>query len=104
MIARPRITRRLAMATVAQPKRKALALALESPAGKVVDVESPERAVLGAHRPTRLVTRLPVEQAFARSSLHLNWSTPDRGYDLADRQQRARVYGSTIERTNSTAA
>jgi transcriptional regulator with XRE-family HTH domain len=43
--------------------------------------------------PTRL-PRLPLEEAFARVQLplHLNWSAPGRLYDLADRQQRARVY------------
>lgn len=38
--------------------------------------------------------RLPVEQALARVRLplHLNWSQPDREFDLSDRRQRARVY------------
>lgn len=38
--------------------------------------------------------RLPLEQAFvsARLPLHLNWSMPDRVFDLADRQDRARAY------------
>jgi transcriptional regulator with XRE-family HTH domain len=38
--------------------------------------------------------RLPVERALrrVRLPLHLNWSEPDRDYDLADRRQRARVY------------
>jgi len=43
--------------------------------------------------PTHL-PRLPVEQALRRVvlPLHLNWSDPGRTFDLADRQQRARVY------------
>lgn len=38
--------------------------------------------------------RLPVDRALrrVRLPLHLNWSEPDRGYDLSDRRQRARVY------------
>lgn len=38
--------------------------------------------------------QLAVSQALATVvlPLHLNWSDPDRGYDLADRSQRARVY------------
>jgi transcriptional regulator with XRE-family HTH domain len=38
--------------------------------------------------------RLPVDRALSRVRLplHLNWSEPDREYDLADRRQRARVY------------
>ncbi len=38
--------------------------------------------------------RLPLDQAFARIELplHLNWSQPDRVFDLSDRRQRARVY------------
>jgi len=43
--------------------------------------------------PDRL-PRLPVRQALARVRLpvHLNWSDPDRVYDLSDRRQRHRVY------------
>lgn len=38
--------------------------------------------------------RLPIEQAPAVVTLplHLNWSQPDRRFDLADRRDRARVY------------
>jgi transcriptional regulator with XRE-family HTH domain len=38
--------------------------------------------------------RLPLEQAFAKVRLpvQLNWSTPDRVFDLADRGDRARLY------------
>lgn len=38
--------------------------------------------------------RLPVELALAKVQLplHLNWSQPGRGFDLADRRDRARVY------------
>jgi transcriptional regulator with XRE-family HTH domain len=38
--------------------------------------------------------RLPVDRALrrVRLPLHLNWSEPDRAYDLSDRRQRARVY------------
>jgi len=38
--------------------------------------------------------RLPLEDAFAqvRLPLHLNWSDPDRVFDLADRRDRARAY------------
>lgn len=38
--------------------------------------------------------RLTVQQALATVvlPLHLNWSTPGRRFDLADRSQRARVY------------
>lgn len=38
--------------------------------------------------------RLPLRQALARVRLpiHLGWSDPERIYDLADRQQRHRVY------------
>jgi transcriptional regulator with XRE-family HTH domain len=43
--------------------------------------------------PDRL-PRLPVAQALARVRLpaHLDWTGPGRTYDLADRQQRQRVY------------
>lgn len=38
--------------------------------------------------------RLPVDRALGRVRLplHLNWSQPGREFELADRQQRARVY------------
>lgn len=38
--------------------------------------------------------RLAVDRALGRVRLplHLNWSEPDRDYDLSDRRQRARVY------------
>jgi transcriptional regulator with XRE-family HTH domain len=38
--------------------------------------------------------RLPVDRALGpvRLALHLNWSEPDREYELSDRRQRARVY------------
>jgi transcriptional regulator with XRE-family HTH domain len=38
--------------------------------------------------------RLPVQQALGVVALplHLNWSAPDRQFDLRDRAQRARVY------------
>lgn len=38
--------------------------------------------------------RLAVERALAvvRLPLHLNWSQPDRAFDLRDRRDRARVY------------
>jgi transcriptional regulator with XRE-family HTH domain len=38
--------------------------------------------------------RLPVKQALGRVllPLHLNWSQPDRQFDLSDRRDRARVY------------
>lgn len=41
-----------------------------------------------------LLPRLPLDRAFARVRLplHLNWSQPDREFNLADRRQRARVY------------
>jgi hypothetical protein len=37
---------------------------------------------------------LPVDRALGRVRLplHLNWSQPGREFELADRQQRARVY------------
>jgi|HubBroStandDraft_6_1064221.scaffolds.fasta_scaffold146025_2 transcriptional regulator with XRE-family HTH domain len=40
------------------------------------------------------LARLPVDRALRRARLpvHLNWSEPDRQYDLFDRRQRARVY------------
>ncbi len=43
--------------------------------------------------PDRL-PRLPLRQALAlvRLPTHLNWSDPERTYDLADRQQRHRLY------------
>jgi hypothetical protein len=38
--------------------------------------------------------RLPVDRALrrVRLPLYLNWSEPDRDYDLSDRRERARVY------------
>jgi transcriptional regulator with XRE-family HTH domain len=41
-----------------------------------------------------ILPRLPVDRALGRVRLplHLNWSEPDREYDLADRGKRARVY------------
>jgi transcriptional regulator with XRE-family HTH domain len=56
-------------------------------------VDAPGRAGRLLPVPTRL-PRLPVEAAFGRVRLplYLNWSDPERIYDLADRQQRARVY------------
>jgi transcriptional regulator with XRE-family HTH domain len=38
--------------------------------------------------------RLPADRAVrrVRLPLHLNWSPPEREYDLSDRRQRARVY------------
>lgn len=41
-----------------------------------------------------LLPRLSLDQAFARIRLplHVNWSQPDREFDLADRRERARVY------------
>jgi transcriptional regulator with XRE-family HTH domain len=56
-------------------------------------VDTPSRAGRLLPVPTTL-PRLPVEAAFDRVHLplHLNWSDPGRTYDLADRQQRARVY------------
>ncbi len=46
-----------------------------------------------AYVPT-VLSRLPLERAFnrVRLPLHLNWSQSDREFDLANRQQRARVY------------
>jgi transcriptional regulator with XRE-family HTH domain len=43
--------------------------------------------------PDRL-PRLPVHQALATVTLplHLNWSSPERAFDLSDRRQRARLY------------
>jgi hypothetical protein len=40
------------------------------------------------------LTRLPVDRAFATVilPLHLNWSDPEREFDLSDRAQRVRVY------------
>lgn len=48
-------------------------------------------------RPIQVPTalpRLPLERALATVELplHLNWSDPERRYDLRDRRQRARVY------------
>jgi hypothetical protein len=41
-----------------------------------------------------LLPRLSLDRAFARVRLplHVNWSQPDREFDLADRRERARVY------------
>jgi transcriptional regulator with XRE-family HTH domain len=38
--------------------------------------------------------RLPLDRAFGRIRLprHLNWSAPERVFDLSDRRERARVY------------
>jgi hypothetical protein len=43
--------------------------------------------------------RLSVEQAFARVRLplHLNWSTPERVFELASRADRARVYEIVLQ-------
>lgn len=40
--------------------------------------------------------RLPLDRAFGRVCLplHLNWSQPGREFNLSDRRERARVYGS----------
>jgi hypothetical protein len=37
---------------------------------------------------------MPLDRAFGRVRLplHLNWTQPDQEFDLADRQQRGRVY------------
>ncbi|MDZ7577055.1 MAG: helix-turn-helix transcriptional regulator [Candidatus Nanopelagicales bacterium] len=58
-------------------------------------VTSRRGAVLSV--PDRL-PRLPVQQAVARVQLpiHLNWSDPERVFDLADRHDRARVYEIVI--------
>jgi transcriptional regulator with XRE-family HTH domain len=42
----------------------------------------------------QFLPRLPVDPALGRVRLplHLNWSQPDREFDLSDRRQRARVY------------
>ncbi|MDZ7577194.1 MAG: helix-turn-helix transcriptional regulator [Candidatus Nanopelagicales bacterium] len=42
--------------------------------------------------------RLPVQQAVAKVKLpiHLNWSDPERIFDLSDRHDRARVYEIVI--------
>jgi hypothetical protein len=41
-----------------------------------------------------VLPRLAVDRALGRVRLplHLNWSQPEREYDLSDRRQRARVY------------
>jgi transcriptional regulator with XRE-family HTH domain len=46
-----------------------------------------------AYVPTAL-PRMPLDRAFGRVRLplHLNWTQPDQEFDLADRQQRGRVY------------
>jgi hypothetical protein len=45
------------------------------------------------------VPRLPLGEAFAevRLPLHLNWSHPDRVFDLAVRADRARVYEVVLQ-------
>jgi hypothetical protein len=42
----------------------------------------------------RTLPRLPLDQAFSTVTLpiHLNWSTPGRRFNLANRAERARVY------------
>ncbi|MBA3488540.1 MAG: helix-turn-helix transcriptional regulator [Longispora sp.] len=47
--------------------------------------------------PNRL-PRLPIEQALAlvKLPLHLNWSTPERTFDLGDRTLRAHVYEAVL--------
>ncbi len=42
----------------------------------------------------RALPRLPLKHAFATVTLplHLNWSNPERRFNLADRADRARVY------------
>jgi transcriptional regulator with XRE-family HTH domain len=46
-----------------------------------------------------VLPRLPLDQALGRVQLplHLNWSQPGREFDLADRQQRARVYEIVLQ-------
>lgn len=63
----------------------------------IAPLPSFEVVVDGRGRPFAVadrLPRLPLGQALARVRLpvHLNWSDPDRVYDLADRQQRRRVY------------
>jgi transcriptional regulator with XRE-family HTH domain len=55
--------------------------------------EAPVANGRAAYIPT-VLSRLPLDRAFSRVRLplHLNWSQPDREFDLANRQQRARVY------------
>ncbi len=55
--------------------------------------EAPVANGRAAYVPT-VLSRLPLDQAFGRVRLplHLNWSQPEREFDLAIRQQRARVY------------
>ncbi len=62
-----------------------------------VPVPSFEVVVDGRGRPFAVpdrLPRLPIRQALARVRLpvHLNWSDPDRTYDLTDRRQRHRLY------------
>ena len=47
----------------------------------------------------RNLPRLPVEQALATVVLpiHLNWSTPGRRFNLANRAERARVYEIVLQ-------
>ena len=60
---------------------------------------------IGRGRVARVPTglpRLPVAQALATVALplHVNWSTPGRRFQLADRAQRARVYEMVIREGN----
>ena len=60
---------------------------------------------IGRGRVVRVPTglpRLPVAQALATVALplHVNWSTPGRRFQLADRAQRARVYEMVIREGN----
>jgi transcriptional regulator with XRE-family HTH domain len=63
------------------------------------------RHPVGRGRVVRVPTglpRLPVAQALATVTLplHVNWSTPGRRFQLADRAQRARVYEMVIREGN----
>ena len=67
-------------------------------------IEFVQRPV-GRGRVVRVPTglpRLPVAQALATVALplHVNWSTPGRRFQLADRAQRARVYEMVIREGN----
>jgi transcriptional regulator with XRE-family HTH domain len=46
-----------------------------------------------------VLPRLPLHQALGtvQLPLHLNWSQPGREFDLADRQQRARIYEIVLQ-------
>jgi len=59
--------------------------------------EAPVANGRAAYVPTAL-PRLPLDHAFrrVRLPLHLNWSQPGREFDLANRQQRMRVYEIVI--------